>query len=308
MKNKCVCAYCNNIFYSKNSNSEFCSHSCRMKHKWTLPEYKNKMSEAQKEAQNRPEVKEKHKENSTNLFKDEAYKNNFKQKMKEYANIPENKERLQKQLRKEARSVGGRKRRSDLMTSRYKKQENRKLQSDKQKEAQNRPGVKEKSKITALNNWANIEFKKRMINIQKEIHASEEYRNKISQTLIKKWKDSEYAQKHFKLSCAYKEFELPSGRIVKLQGYEPQVLEQLLNVYNEDDIVCEVKYINEEIGKILYNFEDKERRYYPDFYIKSTNTIIEVKSQWTFDKWKDKNLAKEQACLQQGFNFEFIIL
>jgi hypothetical protein len=50
------------------------------------------------------------------------------------------------------------------------------------------------------------------------------------------------------------------------------------------------------------------RNYFPDIYIKSTNTIIEVKSQWTFDNWKEKNLAKEQACLQQGFNFEFIIL
>ncbi len=26
-----------------------------------------------------------------------------------------------------------------------------------------------------------------------------------------------------------------------------------------------------------------------------------------YNKWKEKNLAKEQACLQQGFNFMFII-
>jgi hypothetical protein len=126
--------------------------------------------------------------------------------------------------------------------------------------------------------------------------------------MIEKWKDEKYAEEHFKSSVKYKEFTLPSGRVIKLQGYEPQVLEQLLQIYSEEDIVCEIKFINKEIGKILYNFEGKERRYYPDFYIKSTNTIIEVKSQWTFNLHKEKNLAKEQACLQQGFNFQFMIL
>ena len=62
------------------------------------------------------------------------------------------------------------------------------------------------------------------------------------------------------------------------------------------------------VGKIQYIFKNTKRTYYHDFYIKSTNTIIEVKSQWTFDKWKEKNLAKQKACLEQGFNFEFIIL
>ena len=122
------------------------------------------------------------------------------------------------------------------------------------------------------------------------------------------WRDPMFADKHSKSCFQYKEFEFPSGRIVKLQGYEPQVLKQLLKTFSEEDIVCEVKNINQEIGIIKYMFENNNHTYYPDFYVKSTNTIIEVKSQWTFDKHKEKNLAKKQACVQQGFNFEFVIL
>jgi hypothetical protein len=62
------------------------------------------------------------------------------------------------------------------------------------------------------------------------------------------------------------------------------------------------------LGRIKYLMLDgTEHTYYPDFYIKSTNTIIEVKSAWTYENWKEKNLAKQKACLEQGFKFEFII-
>lgn len=77
---------------------------------------------------------------------------------------------------------------------------------------------------------------------------------------------------------------LPSGRIVKIQGYEPQVLDELLKTYVENDIVIGVKEMNKTIGQIKYEFEGRLKTYYPNFYIKSENKIIEVKSQWTFDK------------------------
>ncbi len=124
----------------------------------------------------------------------------------------------------------------------------------------------------------------------------------------KRWADPEYADKHIKSLYKYKDFTLPSGRVVKVQGYEPMVLEQLLREYNETDIFIGVKEINKEIGKITYIDNMKERSYYPDFYIKSTNTIIEVKSSWTYEKWKERNELKKQACLDKGFNFQFIIL
>ena len=34
---------------------------------------------------------------------------------------------------------------------------------------------------------------------------------------------------------------------------------------------------------------------------------IEVKSTWTYNKQKEKNLLKQQACLDIGFKFKFMI-
>ncbi len=129
-----------------------------------------------------------------------------------------------------------------------------------------------------------------------------------SEIAKKNWENPEYANKVLTNGRSYKEYILPSGHTVKLQGYEPHVLNDLLKTYSESDIICEVKNINKEIGLIKYFFNNKICTYYPDFYIKSTNTIIEVKSEFSFNYAKEKNLAKEQACLKQGFNFLFIIL
>lgn len=58
---------------------------------------------------------------------------------------------------------------------------------------------------------------------------------------------------------------------------------------------------------IKYKHDLVKRTYLPDFYIEEKNLIIEIKSNYTFDKWKEKNLAKQKACLEQGYNFIFII-
>jgi hypothetical protein len=157
--------------------------------------------------------------------------------------------------------------------------------------------------------WQNLEYRERIIKLSKDTLSKPENRAKRSRIGKEKWKNESYANKMFNASVKYKNFNLPSGKIVKLQGYEPQVLTELLKIYSEDDIVIGVKEIFKYTGRIKYLMIDgSEHTYYPDFYIKSTNTIIEVKSQWTFDKWKEKNLAKEQACLQQGLKFDFKII
>jgi hypothetical protein len=62
------------------------------------------------------------------------------------------------------------------------------------------------------------------------------------------------------------------------------------------------------IGFFHYFYENKEHRYYPDIYIKSENRVIEVKSLYTFNKEKEKNLLKRNSVLNKGINFNFIIL
>jgi hypothetical protein len=168
--------------------------------------------------------------------------------------------------------------------------EMKKRQSDIQKEHQNKPDVKiQRSKIQK---------------IAQNKPGVNEKRSDKAKTL---WADLDYAERVLSSGLRYKEYKMPSGKIVKLQGYENKVLSELLESYQEDDIVIGVKNINKEIGTITYTLNNKICKYFPDFFIKSLNTVIEVKSQWTYDKQKEKNELKKNACLIKGLNFKFII-
>jgi len=100
-----------------------------------------------------------------------------------------------------------------------------------------------------------------------------------------------------------KEVVLPSGKKIKLRGYEPQVLDELLKSYQETQIITDIKLM----PKIKYFDCSKERRYFPDFFIPSKNLIVEVKSSYTFQANYRINLLKKESCLKMGYNFMFII-
>lgn len=116
-------------------------------------------------------------------------------------------------------------------------------------------------------------------------------------------------EKNLKL---YKNYELPSGKIIKIQGYEHIALDELVNIYTEDDILTSRKDMPEIIYKLQHNLENnkiifKDHRYYPDFYIKSQNKIIEVKSSFTYKIDLIKNINKVLATKKLGYDFEFWI-
>ena len=57
--------------------------------------------------------------------------------------------------------------------------------------------------------------------------------------------------------------------------------------------------------------DDKWHYYHPDIVIPKENRIIEVKSTWTYNgkpEFESKNKAKEKACSEAGWKFEFWIL
>ena len=108
------------------------------------------------------------------------------------------------------------------------------------------------------------------------------------------------------------DYVLPSGKIILYQGYEHFCLDELLKNegINEDDIVTP-HYQNEKLPKVLYwdDEAEKNRKYYPDFYIPSLNKIIEVKCTYTYEdeKYFRINQLKAQTCKKLGYNFEFRI-
>lgn len=107
-----------------------------------------------------------------------------------------------------------------------------------------------------------------------------------------------------------KDYRLPSGKIVQVQGYENRVLDQLFkDGYQESDILTVIADIKSKVGIIYYcDALGVKHRYFPDIYIISENKIIEVKSEYTYKRELEKNLLKQQACLNRGLNFEFRIL
>jgi hypothetical protein len=114
---------------------------------------------------------------------------------------------------------------------------------------------------------------------------------------------SDIQDKWLKSCYNKKEFQMPSGDIRIVQGYEPQALSLLLESYKEDDIVTGATNVPE-----IWYTTDKKRRHYVDIYIKSINTCIEIKSTWTYDKQKEEIHIKQQAAKDLGMGYEIWIL
>jgi hypothetical protein len=102
-----------------------------------------------------------------------------------------------------------------------------------------------------------------------------------------------------------KEYTLPSGNIIKIQGYENYALDELLqDDILEEDIINGCKNVHE----IWYEDENnKKHRHYVDIFIPSQNRCIEVKSTWTAKKKKDFIFLKQQAGKELGYNYEIWI-
>jgi len=114
---------------------------------------------------------------------------------------------------------------------------------------------------------------------------------------------AEISQKASESGKKYKEYTLPSGKIIKLQGYENLALDILLKYYNENKIQSD----RTDMPKIMFEFNKKTKRYFPDIFIKSENKIIEVKSTWTYKKELIKNIHKALATRKLGYTFEIWI-
>jgi hypothetical protein len=135
-----------------------------------------------------------------------------------------------------------------------------------------------KSKITSLKKYGEDNIMKTDIGKQKVISTN-----------IKKYgfpspmQNPEFCKNYFNnhyKKFSSKNFILPSGRIIKLLGFEPQVLTKLLEKFEESDILFGYE-IYEKL-KCTYTNYGKIHKYIPDFYIKSKNLVIEVKSKYTY--------------------------
>lgn len=138
-----------------------------------------------------------------------------------------------------------------------------------------------------------------------------ELRAKRDATMVERYgsihalQNPELAEKMTKSRFELVPVELSDGRTVDLQGYEPQALEWLLSTDTTfiDPVLGRSLHAEDMIfGKtnvpeIFYN----GHRYYTDFAVHNSNTLIEVKSPYTLRADWDVNLEKFRATIENDF-------
>jgi len=58
---------------------------------------------------------------------------------------------------------------------------------------------------------------------------------------------------------------------------------------------------------IEYMYENIKKMHFPDFYISEYNLIVEIKSNYIYNKYLEKNISKMNKCIEMGYNYLFII-
>jgi hypothetical protein len=107
------------------------------------------------------------------------------------------------------------------------------------------------------------------------------------------------AKSEFK-GCNYKEFTFPSGKKIKVQGYEHLAIIILLTQLNEEEIVIGKAFV----PTINYSINNIKHVYFPDIYIPMENKIIEVKSEWSLKYPRSHIEEKALATVKEGYLYE----
>jgi len=153
---------------------------------------------------------------------------------------------------------------------------------------------------------------------------TDKYKNEVKQTNLKKYgtewymssKDFKNKSKITNLKRYGVEYNMQNETIymkAQINGQKAKTHKDTGLFYRgtyEKDFLdyCFNKNIKIEQGKkILYEFDDKKRVYFSDYYLKEKNLIIEIKSSYYYDKYYDMNISKMNKTKKDGYNFIFII-
>ena len=99
-------------------------------------------------------------------------------------------------------------------------------------------------------------------------------------------------------------FTFPNGRSEEVQGYENWTLALLLH---ERVDPSDIHVKGKERPIIPFVFKGDTFIYIPDCYVKSTNTIIETKSKWTWLSNISVNKAKMHATIAAHYKYRLVV-
>lgn len=256
-------------------NKKYCSHTCSNLHKWDNPEYRKKQTI-----------------NSRKTWSSKVTKDKVSNSLKSHWKNNENRHAILNKIN----------------STRWSNLENRINHSSRMKDKWADPSYKDKVSKAIKHSHRNPEILKKISEASKRFWTSEKRENHSS-LLNELYCDINYIDKVFRSSKKYKTLILPSGKEIRVQGYENLAILHLLKSYTEEDLIIGPKHIHDSIGTfVTYSWNKSIRKYFPDIYLKSENRIIEVKSTYTFNINELNCYAKKDACIRLGFNFSFMII
>lgn len=148
-------------------------------------------------------------------------------------------------------------------------------------------------------------------------------KNKMKLTFIENYGVSNPSQsdeiKQKKIDTCLKNFGVPNNMQNPISFHKNQVSGKRLLTHEKSTLTYRGSYEKdfldkyyskikiEKINTIKYKFLNKIKIYYPDFYLPEFNMIIEIKNDYSYKNFIDQNTAKKNSCIEQGFNFLFII-
>lgn len=267
-KNKCL--NCGDL----TKNKKYCSYKCSNSHKWVDPNFREKQTL-----------------NSRKTWSDPKLREHVSNKMKEHWEDNEDRHNILKNTQDKFWSdPNNRDKQSNMMKSLWSDQSYAESVSSNIRKSHKDPYVILKISEASKRYWTS------------------DRRDAHSKLMSDHWNNIDFVNNQFKTVGRYKEVRLPSGKIIKVQGYEDIAIDNLLTNYSEDDLIIGTKSIHKEIGMIKYTQDEKIRKYFPDIYIKSENRIIEVKSPFTFKINEITNYLKKDACINMNLKFSFMII
>lgn len=171
--------------------------------------------------------------------------------------------------------------------------------------------IKEKTKETLIKKYGvehisqNEEIKRRV----KQIHQ-QKYGGMLLASKLLKEKSKQIMLERYGVENPAQNLEMQNKRsetALRLKRYKQTNL-TYQGSYELDFLNRYFDKIEIENGStIRYKYENKNKVYYPDFFIPAYNLIVEIKSSWWYNRFLEKNLLKENQCLKNGYQFIFII-
>jgi len=169
--------------------------------------------------------------------------------------------------------------------------------------------TKRKIAISSIGRKIPLESIKKSADKRRGRIQSEETRRKISLKNKGRICTSEQIHKKVlaqeKTKYQRKSYILPNGETVRVQGYEPWTLDKLF--LEEHNSVNNIKIKMSDKPRVKYSWNGVNKWYYPDCYCLNTNTIVETKSDYTWETDLQRNLSKIKAARKEGFNIRLII-